>query len=67
MANPPRGGNLHKAQLNQGLGKSTLVNPNLSIPMPPGAATPPPSTGQNQGKPANSGPPANGQGAKSCG
>ena len=62
MANPPNGGGLHKARLGQGLGKSTLITPGLTIPMPSGAAPPPPSTGQSQGKPANSGSAANSQG-----
>ena len=62
MANPQNGGSLDKVDLSQGLGKSTLVTPSLQIPMPSGAATPPPSTGQGQGKPANG--EASGQGAK---
>ncbi len=50
MANPPNGGPMHKIQSNQGLGKSTLINPSLSIPMPQGAATPRPPAGGGQGQ-----------------
>jgi hypothetical protein len=62
MANPPTGSNLHKAQMVQGLGKSTLISPSLSIPMPSGAATPPPSNTSNQGQ-GQSTPGSAGQGA----
>jgi hypothetical protein len=69
MTNPPTGGNLHKVQMTQGLGESTLISPSLSIPMPPGAATPPPSAasnhGQGQGAPGSTGPSA--QGSKNSG
>ncbi len=37
---PQIGRAMHKIQSNQGLGKSTLINPSLSIPMPQAAATP---------------------------
>jgi hypothetical protein len=50
MANPPRGGDLHKVPMTQDLGKSTLISPSLSIPMPPGAATPPPPAPSSQGQ-----------------
>jgi hypothetical protein len=46
MANPPSG-NLHKVNSGDTLGKSTLITPRLSIPMPSGAApvAPSPATG----------------------
>lgn len=50
MANPPNGGEMHKVQLKEGLGKSTLVNSSLSIPMPPGAALPRPPAASGQGQ-----------------
>jgi hypothetical protein len=59
MANPSNGDPVNNVQLNEGLGKSTLINPNLSIPMPPGAAQPRPPTvagqGQGQGPQGSSG------------
>lgn len=50
MANPPRGGDLHKVRTAEGLGKSTLINPSVSIPMPPGVAPPRPPATSNQGQ-----------------
>jgi hypothetical protein len=50
MADPSNGGPMHKGQLNDGLGKSTLINPSVSIPMPPGAAQPRPPTPASQGQ-----------------
>jgi hypothetical protein len=64
MANLGTGGNLKGVAASGGLGRSTLVtNPNLSIPMPPGAKLPPTPSGQGQGSAASGG----SQGSKSDG
>jgi hypothetical protein len=50
MANPPSGGGgLNKQGVDQGLGRSTLINPTLTIPMPAGAAPAAGSQGQSGG------------------
>jgi len=70
MANPPRGGNLHRVDLSHGLGKSTLINPSLTIPMPAGVVAPaaaPATGGQGQGASGQGGSGQSAQGAKSNG
>ncbi len=57
MANLPRGDSLRKATFGDALGRSILINPSISIPMPAGAAPAAPSpstTGNGQGGPGQS-------------
>jgi hypothetical protein len=67
MANPPRGGNLHKVDLSHGLGKSILINPSLTIPMPAGAVAPAPPAAGGQGPSGQAGSGQSAQGSKGNG